>query len=95
MTNSNASYLKNKRMFRLPIPIYAVKDTIIDGNVVIGVSGNYYYKTYHLTGGTVNLLSQKVTDYFDSGEIMETTVQYNYDYDTHYNVDSQTSYNFV
>ena len=50
-------------------------------------NGNYYqgYRTSFFTGGTLDLASTKVTDYFEN-EVVETNTTYDYDYNEHYNL---------
>lgn len=76
-TNPNILYLKDAKMFRLPLVTYAPGPDS---------SSPPEYKLYHLTGGTVDLLSNKVVDYFDDGSQLVTKRDYSYDYDEHYNV---------
>jgi hypothetical protein len=82
MTVSFLSYRKDKRMFRLPLPIIVSGNTIYNGG---GSSEIYGYKVYHITGGTVDLLSTTTTDYFEGGSELKTTTNYSYDYNEHYN----------
>ncbi|MCO6164559.1 hypothetical protein, partial [Flavobacterium sp. NRK F7] len=102
MTVESLKYLKNERIFRLPIPIFNKKDTIVTTVSVHPITGDtirtqtnqerYTYKTYHLTGGTVDLLSSKITDYLEN-EVVETTTTYDYDYNEHYNLAKTTNTN--
>lgn len=71
-------YEKNKRFFRIPLTILPLPPDY-------GV--DKHYKTYYMTGGTMDLKRTKVTDYFDGGEVVSETV-FNYNYDAHYNVSS-------
>ncbi|MVO09178.1 hypothetical protein GOQ30_08400 [Flavobacterium sp. TP390] len=45
----------------------------------------YGYRTSFFIGGTLDLASTKVTDYFEN-EVVETTTTYDYDYNEHYNL---------
>ncbi len=60
---------------------------IPDSDVVLG------YRTSFLTGGTVDLASTKITEYFDANETVETTTTYDYDYNEHYNLAKTTTTN--
>lgn len=81
LTVPSLTYLKDKRSFRLPLIIFAPQLFPFDPDVIL-------YKTYHLTGGTLDLKSTKVTDYFDDNTTVESLTTYTYDYDHHYNVSS-------
>jgi hypothetical protein len=77
---SLAQYLKNPKKFRLPIFTTTGHDTIPGHPQPAG------YKTYHFTGGAVDLWKTKTTEYYDNGEELVTSTQYGYDYDRHYGV---------
>jgi YD repeat-containing protein len=51
------------------------------------------YRTSFFTGGTFDLHTTKVTDYFDNDETIETLTTYEYDYANHYNVAKTTTSN--
>ncbi|MCO6164530.1 hypothetical protein, partial [Flavobacterium sp. NRK F7] len=71
-------YQRNRTKFAYP---YATGCPIYDeeGNDSFG------YRTSFFTGGTLDLASTKVTDYFEN-ELVETTTIYDYDYNEHYNL---------
>lgn len=73
--SSSGLYNKNRRFFRIPLMI-----TPIDPYET-------RYKTYYMTGGTMDLKKTKVTDYLNGGEIVTETT-HNYNYNSHYNPSS-------
>jgi len=77
-----ADYLKNRKYFRIPFlryysPNYTFEDVPI---------GEGMYKAYHFTGGTMDISNTTTIDYFDDGSQVQTTNEYFYDHDNHYNV---------
>lgn len=67
---------KNRRYWTIPLSIIPTMDD----------AGDLHYKTYYMTGGTLDLSKTITTDYFDDGTEISNTVEYRYDYDNHYSV---------
>lgn len=74
--SSSLTYLKNKRKSRLPLVVFGD-----DG------LGSYFYKTYFLTGGTMDLWKTTETEYYDGGLTFSTLTTLDYDYDDHYQLE--------
>ncbi|CAM3974085.1 RHS repeat protein [Flavobacterium cucumis] len=82
LTVNSLTYSKNKRMVRLPIITYANYSLEYGPGVVV------HYKTYHLTGGTLDLLSSTTVDYMTNSDEIIAAINYKYNYDHHYNIAS-------
>lgn len=67
---------KNRRYCTIPLSIIPTMDD----------AGELQYKTYYMTGGTLDLSKTVTTDYFDDGTEVSNTVEYRYDYDNHYSL---------
>jgi hypothetical protein len=72
---------KTRKTYRQPLI------TFIPPEDPCGPNGNLAYKTYHLTGGTLDLDSTKTTEYSSSGDIISES-KYSYNYNKHYQVSS-------
>lgn len=84
-------YIKNNKQFCYPY------STEINLNYYTENRGtlNYGYRTSFLIGGTLDMHENKVTEYFDDGQEMETITTYGYDYDNHYNVATVSTTNSI
>lgn len=80
MTDLNRLHLKNDHMYRLPL----VRGYYPYSNTVFALD-SAAYKTYHLTGGTVDEYYSTVTNY-DNNEIetLSTLTKHRYNYLNHY-----------
>jgi YD repeat-containing protein len=78
-------YRKDRARFQLPLYVFVrpPNDNIPDCCVP-----DHYYKTFHLTGGTVDLWKTEETNYFDNGTELKTNTQYFNNYEKHYQVKS-------
>nr|WP_319511369.1 hypothetical protein [uncultured Draconibacterium sp.] len=74
-------YLKNKRLFRFPLAIFAFE---MNDYGSIDPNGDVYYKIYHITGGSLDLNKTQTTDYVNGVASLITTTDYFYNYDDHY-----------
>ena len=81
LINPQATYLKNRRKFRLPLIIFGMDKDPITGQ---RDPTTVYYRTYHQTGGTLDLMKTTTTEYLDPVLPFVTTTEYLYDYDDHY-----------
>lgn len=76
-------YLRNRTQFCYPNSTFTNLNHYIPNSILeVG------YRTSFFTGGTLDLKSTKVTDYFDDNTTVESLTTYTYDYDHHYNVSS-------
>lgn len=83
--DTNELSVFNNRYYRKILGIYPV---------VLYLNNNLfdsYYKVLYFTGGTFDLHSTKVTDYFDDGSTIERLTRYEYNYDNHYNLAKTTT----
>ncbi|WP_047415867.1 RHS repeat domain-containing protein [Cellulophaga sp. Hel_I_12] len=81
VTSIPSDSVKSRTLFKLPLFMRQGSPLQGDINFVPG------YRIYHLTGGTVDLLSTTVKDYFDNGNFNKETI-YSYNYNIHYQVKS-------
>ncbi|MCR5861008.1 RHS repeat protein [Flavobacterium sp. J372] len=79
----NGGYEKNERYYTIPFSITPIAINPTEPN---GPGG---YKTYYMTGGTMDLGKRITTDYFDNGSTAQVTTEYFYDYISHYNLAEQ------
>ena len=78
---SSYPYLRNKTQFFYPNSTFMnLNHYVFNSNPEDG------YRTSFFAGGTLDLKSTKVTDYFDNNTKVENLTTYTYDYDHHYNV---------
>jgi YD repeat-containing protein len=84
-------YIKNNKQFCYPY------STEINLNYYTENRGtlNYGYRTSFLIGGTLDMHENKVTEYFDDGQEIETITTYGYDYDNHYNLATVSTTNSI
>jgi hypothetical protein len=82
ITDPLLTYLKTTKRYRLPL----VKVTRpLDPNTgVPDPFGALVYRTYHLTGGTLDLKKTTTKDYYDNGVVFTTITENSFDYDKHY-----------
>ncbi len=96
-------YLRNRTSFVYPVstgcPYYSSFPTICGSSIFQqnAFSNTIYYtpgyRTTSFIGGTFDLHTTKVTEYFENGQEMETLTTYDYDYANHYNLAKTTSTN--
>ncbi|WP_304145918.1 RHS repeat domain-containing protein [Mesoflavibacter zeaxanthinifaciens] len=80
MTDVDKLYYKDNLIYRLPlIHVYITQDETPYG----WDNEHFEYKTFHLAGGTVDLLYSTETNYLDSGNFVKVK-KYKYDYQNHY-----------
>ncbi|MBL4880292.1 MAG: hypothetical protein JKX82_03105, partial [Oleispira sp.] len=84
LTTSNLLRINTDRKFRLPLITF--KPSIDPNTGIIDPYGPTYYKTFYITGGTLDLESSTVTDYYDNGNAVVSTSNYFYNYDKHYQI---------
>ncbi|WP_408023415.1 hypothetical protein, partial [Tenacibaculum sediminilitoris] len=84
MQDTDKMYYTDNYLYRLPlIHLYISQDETPQG----WDNEHTEYKTFHLTGGVVDLVSKTETNYFDSGNLA-TTTNYFYNYAKHYQLAS-------
>lgn len=81
-------YIRNKNKF-----CYPYSTGINMNHYVYGSTSSLGYRTSFFIGGTLDLSSTKVTEYFDNDTTVENLTTYEYDYNNHYNVAKTTTVN--
>lgn len=74
-------YLKNEKLFRFPLAIFAQD---VDDYGVIDPNGDLKYKVHYLTGGTLDLKKSITTEYTNGIPDLVKIIEYFYDYNDHY-----------
>ncbi len=86
VTNTNLLYLKNRRVFRLPLVMFSPDPFDAPPFNIPSAPSDYFYRVYYHTSGTLDLYSTKETNYLEGNELINETINF-YDYDTHYFTD--------
>ncbi|AUP78955.1 RHS repeat domain-containing protein [Flavivirga eckloniae] len=90
--NGAILYLKNKRVFRLPLVTFCPDPNDTPPYNSPSAPNEFFYRVYHYTAGTLDLHSTKETNYFDGGIELVNATKYFYDYDTHYQLDKSEAF---
>jgi hypothetical protein len=85
ITDPNQLRVKTNSFYRIPFIIYTG-----DFNYFPEDPEFYRYKTYYVTGGTLDLHSSTETEFLDNGEVVAHTTVYDYDYNNHYQLYKNT-----
>jgi len=91
--NTPLDKIKNRSSFKLPLFMRERAPLSIEDPSFNPVTDNTGYRIYHLTGGTVDLLSTTETNYFDNGLEHVSQTKYYYNYDNHYQLAEQETVN--
>ncbi len=90
----NTLYLKNSKVFRLPLVTFCPDPDDIPPYDSPQVPSDFFYRVYHHTAGTLDLHSTKEIDYFDNDAKLTTETKYYYDYGKHYQLDKSEVFTY-
>lgn len=83
-------YMYNKTNTSYRFPLIKISYEIDPSTGYPDYNGNLTYKTYYIVGGTQDLLRTTVKDYLDNGQIHTNITEYDYDYNSHYQLSEQS-----